>query len=43
MDYVARTDLKIILDGSLGPRGDGYNPDGYMTVEEAKEYHLTQV
>lgn len=28
-----------VVSGNIGPRGDGYNPDSFMTVAEARDYH----
>ena len=33
----------MILSGNIGPRGDGYNADVKMTVEEAFDYHSHQI
>ncbi|MEQ5836174.1 homocysteine S-methyltransferase family protein [Marinobacter sp. NFXS9] len=33
----------IVISGCVGPRGDGYNPDTFMTDSTAKAYHLPQV
>jgi homocysteine S-methyltransferase len=33
----------IVINGVVGPRGDGYRVDKRMTVEEAKAYHLSQI
>ena len=33
----------MILSGNIGPRGDGYNADVKMTIEEAFEYHSHQI
>ena len=33
----------MVLSGCIGPRGDGYAPDSYMTAEEAEAYHERQV
>jgi len=33
----------MVLNGVLGPRGDGYAPDSYMTADEAEAYHGRQV
>lgn len=33
----------IVISGNIGPRGDGYRPDARMSVEEAADYHNTQV
>jgi S-methylmethionine-dependent homocysteine/selenocysteine methylase len=36
-------DNRIVISGCIGPRGDGYIPSAAMTVEEATEYHRSQV
>ena len=36
-------DLKAVISGCVGPRGDGYNPAFHMTTEEAEAYHLAQI
>lgn len=33
----------IVISGCLGPRGDGYKPENTMTVDEALDYHATQI
>lgn len=33
----------IVIEGALGPRGDGYRADTLMSVEEATRYHLPQI
>jgi homocysteine S-methyltransferase len=33
----------LIISGSVGPRGDGYNPDSFMSADEAAAYHSAQV
>jgi homocysteine S-methyltransferase len=33
----------IVLEGVIGPRGDGYRPGERMTPAEAERYHATQV
>jgi len=33
----------IVIEGAMGPRGDGYRPDALMTVEEAARYHQPQI
>ena len=33
----------IVVNGAVGPRGDGYAPDRLMTLEEAEAYHARQV
>lgn len=33
----------MVISGCIGPRGDGYNPDDFMTAEESLKYHSTQI
>ncbi len=33
----------ILISGQLGPKGDGYAIDDKMTIEEAEEYHSSQI
>ncbi len=33
----------MVLSGCIGPRGDGYQADTAMTVEEARNYHAAQI
>jgi len=33
----------MVLSGCLGPRGDGYAPDRFMSADEAADYHGRQV
>jgi homocysteine S-methyltransferase len=33
----------IVINGVVGPRGDGYRVDRRMTVEEARVYHRSQI
>lgn len=33
----------VVISGSVGPRGDGYQPDVTLTAEQAREYHREQV
>lgn len=33
----------MVISGSIGPRGDGYDPGVIMTPEEAERYHRTQI
>ncbi len=42
-DQYDTNDFPIILSGSHGSRGDGYNPDCTMTVAEAEDYHSIQI
>jgi homocysteine S-methyltransferase len=36
-------DTPIVVSGNIGPRGDGYRPDRRMSVEQAQQYHASQV
>lgn len=33
----------VVISGCIGPRGDGYVPEGLMTIEEAEQYHRHQI
>jgi S-methylmethionine-dependent homocysteine/selenocysteine methylase len=33
----------MVISGCIGPRGDGYNPDAFMTADEAQAYHAQQI
>ena len=33
----------VVINGAIGPRGDGYSPDTFMTAQEARNYHALQV
>jgi len=35
--------LNVLVNGVIGPRGDGYDPKSIMTVQEAMDYHSFQV
>jgi len=35
--------MPVVINGAIGPRGDGYRPDALMSVEEAARYHRPQV
>ena len=37
-----RPDTPVVISGCIGPRGDGYQPEELMTVEEAARYHALQ-
>jgi homocysteine S-methyltransferase len=34
---------RVLIDGVVGPRGDGYRPEAQMTAGEAQSYHAPQV
>jgi homocysteine S-methyltransferase len=40
--YVARG-MAVLVNGVIGPRGDGYRPDALMTICQAEDYHRDQV
>lgn len=42
-DAEATPDAPMLLNGVVGPRGDGYAPDFHMTAAEAEVYHGRQV
>jgi S-methylmethionine-dependent homocysteine/selenocysteine methylase len=33
----------VVISGSIGPRGDAYNPDRALGIEEAERYHAEQI
>jgi homocysteine S-methyltransferase len=33
----------VVVNGVVGPRGDGYQPGRQMTADEAKDYHAPQI
>ncbi|MCL6285751.1 homocysteine S-methyltransferase family protein [Ruegeria sp. 2012CJ41-6] len=35
--------LEVLVNGIIGPRGDGYDPKSIMTVAEAQVYHAWQI
>jgi S-methylmethionine-dependent homocysteine/selenocysteine methylase len=35
--------LTAVVSGCVGPRGDGYDPSGAMTADEAERYHAVQI
>jgi S-methylmethionine-dependent homocysteine/selenocysteine methylase len=42
-DIAARHDgVQTVINGCMGPRGDGYAPDSLMSPEEAEDYHWVQ-
>ncbi|MCF8466461.1 MAG: homocysteine S-methyltransferase family protein [Sneathiella sp.] len=34
---------KCVINGVIGPRGDGYNPSFFMSAAEAADYHRAQI
>lgn len=37
------TNSPIVISGCIGPRGDGYSPEFFMTDNEAQNYHRFQI
>lgn len=35
--------LQVLVNGSVGPRGDGYNARDLMSIEDAQSYHAFQI
>jgi S-methylmethionine-dependent homocysteine/selenocysteine methylase len=35
--------VPVAITGTLGPEGDGYNPDSFLSAAEAEDYHAKQV
>ena len=33
----------MVISGCIGPRGDGYDPDSFMSEEESQRYHAAQI
>lgn len=42
-DQQAGADLPFVLNGVIGPRGDGYKPDAAMSADQAADYHRAQI
>ncbi|MGO4523517.1 homocysteine S-methyltransferase family protein [Microvirga sp. 2MCAF35] len=42
-DRLSDTRERILINGAIGPRGDGYRVDTRMAAEEAQAYHAPQV
>lgn len=39
----ADADTPIVIEGMIGPRGDGYRPGSRMSTVEAEQYHAPQI
>ena len=39
----AQPDLPLVINGVVGPRGDGYTAEAAMSAEEASAYHRPQI
>jgi len=42
-DEFATDRTPIVVNGVVGPRGDGYRPEGLMGIAEAERYHRPQI
>jgi homocysteine S-methyltransferase len=42
-DYEAQVGAPFVISGSIGPRGDGYDPSELMEPDEAERYHADQI
>jgi len=42
-DEFAGNSQPIVLDASIGPRGDAYAPDARVAADEAEQYHSKQI
>lgn len=42
-DELETVDSPMVISGCVGPRDDGYNPSEFMSADEAKQYHSTQI
>ena len=42
-DRHASPDTPVVINGVIGPRGDGYRPDAATSPEEAQAYHAAQI
>jgi S-methylmethionine-dependent homocysteine/selenocysteine methylase len=40
---LAEPGQSLLINGVIGPQGDGYNPETYMTAEQAEAYHTAQI
>jgi homocysteine S-methyltransferase len=38
-----RGSVQVVVNGAIGPRGDGYLADTHMSADQAADYHSTQV
>jgi len=36
-------DSPMVISGCIGPRGDGYDPKHFMSVDQAQDYHTAQI
>jgi S-methylmethionine-dependent homocysteine/selenocysteine methylase len=37
------SEAPVVISGCVGPEGDGYDPDSFLTADAAREYHAAQI
>ena len=42
-DEFSPSGIPIAINGLVGPRGDAYAPESLLAIDEAQEYHATQI
>ncbi|HWM45087.1 MAG TPA: homocysteine S-methyltransferase family protein [Burkholderiales bacterium] len=42
-DELSETDTIAVISGCIGPRGDGYQPERLMSIDQARRYHSVQI
>lgn len=42
-DELETSSTPMIISGTIGPQDDGYNPNGFLSADEAQTYHTQQV
>lgn len=42
-EAVPEIEARVVVNGVIGPRGDGYRPEALMTAAQAETYHRPQV
>ena len=42
-EEIEAEDFCCVISGQIGPEGDGYNPDGFLSADEAEAYHSAQI
>lgn len=40
---LATPDQSVLVNGVIGPQGDGYNPETFMSARQAEAYHTPQI
>lgn len=36
-------EFTCVISGQIGPEGDGYSPDAFLSIEDAEKYHTPQI